>query len=171
MREELKSYARRHDLAEVGELAKELFESYNVVESFEQMQVSETFSHVPGEGTQSSDDDVHSSSSTMATQKLKPKSLNTSDTSPVKESVREVSKKINPAPRVRTTVSKNSANSKSVSEAVGHKPQKKSQKPNKQDSNMEKHKVKKQEKKSAHEEGKFAWIVSFPCSSSACYRV
>lgn len=159
MREELKSYARRHNLVELGELAKELFESYNIVECFEQMQVSETFSHVPEEGTQSSDDDVHSSYSAIGIQKLKPKSLNTS--SPIKGSVKEVVKKSDPAPRIRASVSKNSANSKSASAAAGHEAQNKSQKPSKEHSNMQKHKVKKPEKKSACGEGKSSCTISF----------
>lgn len=160
MREELKSYARRHDLAELGEPAKELFERYNMG-SFEQMQVSETISRAPEEGTQSSDDDLHSSSTTIGTEKLKPKSLNTSDTSQVKGSVKEVTKKIIPAPMARTYARKNSANSKSASEIVGHNAQKKYQKPSKQDPTMEKYKVKKEEKKSAPEEGNF--VNSIPC--------
>nr|KYP46083.1 hypothetical protein KK1_032318 [Cajanus cajan] len=63
MQEGLKSYVRRHQLDGLGETVKALFEIYNISENMEQLQVSETISHVPEEGTRSSDDDVHSSSS------------------------------------------------------------------------------------------------------------
>ncbi|KAI8551574.1 hypothetical protein RHMOL_Rhmol06G0196600 [Rhododendron molle] len=46
MKDELNSYAWRHSLAELGENEKELFEGYNMLENFEQLQVSETCSQV-----------------------------------------------------------------------------------------------------------------------------
>ncbi|KAL5544411.1 hypothetical protein UlMin_008195 [Ulmus minor] len=87
MRDELKSYARRYNL---GETVKELFESYNIVENTEQLQTSESCSQLP-EGTQSSDDEVRSSTSTVACRKLKPKALNTDNTevSTVKEPAKQ----------------------------------------------------------------------------------
>ncbi|XP_047311727.1 uncharacterized protein LOC124915113 [Impatiens glandulifera] len=68
MRDELKSYARRHNIVVLGEAVaatgKELFESYNISEHFEQLQMSDTSSQVPEDGrSRSSDDDVRSSSS------------------------------------------------------------------------------------------------------------
>ncbi|XP_074316363.1 uncharacterized protein LOC141652689 isoform X2 [Silene latifolia] len=76
LREELKSYARRHNLAEFEETVKSLFESYEITESLDQLQVSVTCSHVPEDATTPSGDDVLSTSSTVGTRKLKPKSLN-----------------------------------------------------------------------------------------------
>ncbi|TKY73414.1 hypothetical protein E2542_SST02166 [Spatholobus suberectus] len=53
MQEGLKSYVSRHKLDDLGETVKALFESYNISENMEQLQVSETISHVPEEGTRS----------------------------------------------------------------------------------------------------------------------
>lgn len=156
MREELKSYARRNSLGELGESVKELFSSYEISENLEQLQVSETCSQVPGEGTRSSDDDVHSSSSTRSTRKLKPKSLNTdaAQVSSVTESAnKETTQKNNPATRVRGSLNKNSVNTRSVSDSGSRNLQRKPQKPSKQDSKTEKVVIKKQGKKSANEEG------------------
>lgn len=156
MRDELKSYARRHNLSELGETVKDLFERYNISETLEQLQVSETCSQVPEEGTRSSDDEVHSSSSTVGIRKLKPKSLNTDSAkaSPVAESVKkEISSKNSPAPpRTRASLNKNSANSRSVSDIGKPKIQKKPQKPTKQETNKEKDRTK-QGKKLAGVEG------------------
>ncbi|KAL8091440.1 uncharacterized protein LOC141688964 [Apium graveolens] len=149
MREELKNYVRKHDLAEFENTTKQLFESYNIVKSFEQMQVSETISHALEEGTQSSDDNVHSSS-TSGTRKLKPKSLNPVGGAQIQGSVDDISKKISPAPRIRSSaVTRGNTSSKSTSIAIGQKTQNKNQKPSKEN---EKHKVKKQEKKLAAKE-------------------
>ncbi|XP_059644954.1 uncharacterized protein LOC132286610 [Cornus florida] len=155
MRDELKSYARRHNFVEIGEPAKELFESYNILEHFEQLQVSEICSQVPEEGTRSSDDDVHSSSSITGTRKLEPKSLNTdaAQVSPIIESTKETNSKNNPGMRTRGSLSKNSATTRSVSGIAGRNVQKKSPKASKQESNNEKSKIKKQGKKSARDEG------------------
>lgn len=153
MRDELKSYTQRHDLSELGEPVKELFERYNISENTEQVQVSETFSQVPEEGTRSSDDDVHSSSSTGGSRKLKPRSLNADadQTSLVTESTKKRTiQRNNSAIRTRGSLNKNSANSKLVSETGGRKLLKKPEKPSKLDSNREKGKTK-QGKKSAAE--------------------
>lgn len=149
MKEELKNYARKHNLAEFEDTTKQLLDSYNIVESFEQMQVSETIPHALGEGTQSSDDDVHSSS-TAGNRKLKPKSLNPVSSAQVQGSGKDTSKKSTPAPRIRSSVvTQSDASSKSTSVAMGQKTQSKNQKPSKEN---EKHKVKKQEKKPAAKE-------------------
>jgi hypothetical protein len=157
MRDELKSYAQRYDLSELGEPVKELFEKYNISENTEQLQVSETFSQVPEEGTRSSDDDVHSSSSTGGTRKLKPRSLNTdaNQTSPTESAKKRTIQKSISSVRTRGSLNKNSANSKPVSETVGRKSLKKPEKPSKLDSNKEKDKTKQGKgKKSAAEAGK-----------------
>ncbi|XP_030458274.1 uncharacterized protein LOC115678915 [Syzygium oleosum] len=151
MREELKSYAQRHNLAEFGESLKELFETYNIGESIEQMQVSQTCSQEPEEETRISDDDVNSSVSVTGARKLKPKSLNdeSAQTSPVADSAKD--SKIKAATRIREPVSKNSANSKTFRDRETRNLQKKPQKSVKQELNKEK--VKKPGRKSAAEEG------------------
>jgi len=77
LREELKSYARRHNLGEDGDAIKGLFESYEILETLEQLQISETCSHVPEDATTPSDEGVQSTTSGAGAKKLKPKSLNT----------------------------------------------------------------------------------------------
>lgn len=159
MRDELKAYALRHNLGDLGDLAvplKELYERYSVVEN-EQLQVSETCSHVPEEGTRSSDEDAKSSSSTMGTRKLKPKSLNTdaAQVSPVKNKAKkEIPQKSIPATRTRASVAKNSSASGPVSDSgVRRSTAYKSQKPIKQEAKNEKDR-KKQGNKPAVEQGK-----------------
>lgn len=155
MKEELKNYARKYDLAEFENTTKQLLESYNIVESFEQMQVSETVSQALEERTQSSDDNVHSSS-TAGTRKLKPKSLNPVGAH-IQGSANDISKKISPAPRIRSSVvTRGNTSSISTSIAMGQKTQNKTQKPSKEN---EKHKVKKREKKLAAKEGTFSRTV------------
>ncbi|KAG4932765.1 hypothetical protein JHK87_046767 [Glycine soja] len=101
MKDELKSYVQRHQLAELGEV-KELLQSYDIAENIEQPQVSESISQVPEEGTRSSDDEeVHcSSASTMETAKLKPEPLDTESTEPapviIESTKKETSQKKNP---------------------------------------------------------------------------
>ncbi|KAJ7956355.1 microtubule-associated protein futsch-like isoform X2 [Quillaja saponaria] len=147
MRDELKSYACRHQLGELGVLLKELLESYNISENTEQKQVSETCSQVPEEGTRSSDDDVHNSLSTMGTGKLKPKCLNVDSAQlhPVTESAKETSQKANPTSGVRGKLNRRTADSKSVSDATPtRKSLRNSEKPIKQEANKDKGKIKKQ---------------------------
>ncbi|XP_057473054.1 uncharacterized protein LOC130761558 isoform X1 [Actinidia eriantha] len=157
LRDELKSYSRRHNLAELGEPVKQLFEGYNILENFEQLQVSETCSQVPEEGTRSSDDDVHSSSSVTGTRKLMPKALNTTDAivqaAVVTESAKkEATGKDNRGMRTRRTWNKNSADVRLASETAGRNISKKSQRPSKQESNEHKNKLKMQAEKSASEQ-------------------
>ncbi|KAK3026002.1 hypothetical protein RJ639_040378 [Escallonia herrerae] len=131
VKDELKSYSRRHNLVELGEPVKELFESYNIIENFEQLQVSETCSHMPEEGTRSSDEDINSSSSITEARKLKPKSLNTDEGSPVKESVNRTKQKSNRVSTIRVAANKNDA--AATLEAWDRKARKTSQKSNKQE--------------------------------------
>ncbi|KAM5570698.1 hypothetical protein ABKV19_011374 [Rosa sericea] len=158
LRDELKSYALRHKLgdADLAVPLKELFESYGVVEN-EQLQVSETCSHVPEEGTRSSDEDAKSSSSTMGTRKLKPKSLNTdaAQVSPVKNTAKkEIPQKSTPATRTRASVAKKSSTTPGpVSDSgMRRSTAKKPQNPIKQEAKNEKDR-KKQGNKSAVEQG------------------
>ncbi|XP_044476508.1 uncharacterized protein LOC123204037 [Mangifera indica] len=155
MRDELKSYTRRHNLGELEESVKELFESYNISETSEQLQVSEIFSQVPEEGNRSSDDEVHSSSCTIGTRKLKPKSLNTDDakvSSVTVSAKKEATTKKNPATRTKASLSRNSANARSIAETRNGKTHKKPRKPTKPETNKGKDSVK-QGKKSTEEEG------------------
>ncbi|KAF7838430.1 muscle M-line assembly protein unc-89-like isoform X1 [Senna tora] len=123
MQDELKSYVQRHQLAELEEPVKELFERYNISENTEQLQVSESVSQVPEEEATtklSSDDDVQNSCSTMSTGNLKPKCLNidSSTLSPETEPTKkETSQKGNPKSKGRSSFSKNSVNSRSGSES------------------------------------------------------
>lgn len=164
MKDELTSYARRHDLGELGDPLKELFERYNVVESTGQLQVSESCSQVPEEGSRSSDDEIRSTSSTVSTTrnlKLKPKASNTdaAQVSPVAGSTKKNTiHKTNPTMRTRGSLTKDSANSRSLSAtAANNKSLKKPQKPTKQEVNKEKGLLKKKGKKSADEEGMSAY--------------
>lgn len=154
MRDELKSYVRRHELSEVGEPVKELFESYNISDN--QVQVSETCSQMPEEATRSSDDEVQSSSCTLGTRKLRPRSLNAdaASTASTEAAVKGTTQKNTPAIRTRSSLNKNTANSRSFSDNGTRKLERKPQKPSKLDATKEKDKIKKQGKKCATEEGK-----------------
>ncbi|GFP99356.1 hypothetical protein PHJA_002079700 [Phtheirospermum japonicum] len=155
MSDELKLYIRRHDLTELGEFVKELFEGYKISENFEPSQ-SENGSQVPSEGNQLSDDDVKSSSSSITdAEKLKPKSLdlNVGETQKVKK---ENSEKVDSVKKTigRSVPKKAASSNKSGSEVKGRSAQKKPQKQVKQESAQDKDKVKKMKgKKSASEEG------------------
>ena len=158
MRDELKAYALRHKIGDLADLAvplKELFESYGVVEN-EQVQVSETCSHVTEEGTRSSDEDAKSSSSTMGTRKLKPKSLNTyvAQVTPViNKPKKEVPQKSSPAARTRASAAKKSSTSGPVSDSGTQRSAAKNpQRPTKQEAKNEKDR--KKQGKSAVEQGK-----------------
>ncbi|XP_057952885.1 uncharacterized protein LOC131146984 [Malania oleifera] len=153
LRDELKSYAHRHNLVELGETVKDLFECYNISENLEQLQVSETISQVLDEAARSSDDDARSSS-TLGARGLKPKSLNTDDVlaSSVTESVKkENTQKHTPASRTRGSLNKKSLNSKVASDSKGSNMQKKLPRQSMQESNKGKGKIKKQEKECVEE--------------------
>lgn len=161
MRDELKNYINRCSLDENEQTVKILLESYNTAEDTEQLQVSETFSQGPDGGTRSSDDDVHSSSSTVEPRKLKPKSLNpnVAKNTPVSEvNQRNLTK----TPRNRGLWNKNAAPN-SASE-TGKNSVKKPQKPNKQDLIQGKEKAKKNGKKLLSEIGVCArqWFYAVP---------
>ncbi|MCL7043098.1 hypothetical protein MKW94_028863 [Papaver nudicaule] len=109
MRDELKSYALRNNLAEFADSVNEVLKSYNISEDLVQLQVSQTCSNVP-EGTQFTEEDVNSctSSATTKTRKLKPKSLNSESykSSPVAGSTKEGAKE--PIPAKKKVPSNNS---------------------------------------------------------------
>lgn len=162
VQDELKSYVRRNQLAELEEPFKELLQSHNIAENIVQPQVSESISQVPEEGTPSSDDEVHfCSSSTMATTaKLSPKCLDNDSTqftpvpTPTDSTKKQTSQKKNPG-SLRENLRTNSANSRnaSASDSVNRRSVKKPEKPSKSESNK-KSEVKKQTKKSDNKEGK-----------------
>ncbi|XP_017421010.1 uncharacterized protein LOC108330919 isoform X2 [Vigna angularis] len=149
MQEELKSYVRRHQLDDgIGETVKSLFERYGISESMEQLQLSETISNVPEEGTRSSDDDVHSSSSTTESRKLKPRSLNSTKLTPSTESTKNQKSNLGSSLRGNFSTSTNNTTPRTSLDKRNNRLVKKSEKPSKQESNKEKGMVKKQEKKS-----------------------
>ncbi|KAI3688757.1 hypothetical protein L2E82_46568 [Cichorium intybus] len=75
LRDELKSYAIRHNILDLGESAKEVLQSYEISENMEKVQVSETCcSHEPEQGSRSSCEDALSLSSVNGVTKPKPKS-------------------------------------------------------------------------------------------------
>ncbi|KAL7139182.1 hypothetical protein ABFS83_09G033800 [Erythranthe nasuta] len=154
MSDELKMYARNHNLSELGETVKEVFDSYKISENFETSQGSETCPQVHVEGNQLSDndDDVNSSSSSITdAEKLKPKSLdiNAGEIHQANKANNETTENDAPVKKTTRPVRKNAAISKAAPEVKGRSVQKKPQKPTKQD----KEKVKKQANKSAPEEG------------------
>ncbi|XP_071713820.1 uncharacterized protein [Rutidosis leptorrhynchoides] len=112
LKEELKLYACRHNLVDLGEYAKEVFQGYEITETIEQLQVSETCSHVPEDG-----DDTNSLSSATGGSKLKPRSLNSSGaTSTAKESVKETTHKSNFVSRIKAPVNKKTNNQNTASD-------------------------------------------------------
>ncbi|XP_039002348.1 uncharacterized protein LOC120128786 isoform X1 [Hibiscus syriacus] len=155
MRDELKSYIRRHNLGENEEAIKELLEHYSVLENPDQPQVSETCSQVPGEGTRSSDDEIHKVSPSAGDRRLKPKSLNAdvAQVSYVAKSTKEATPKNNAATRNRP-LNKANSNSRS-SDTGGRKRQNGTQKTTtKPEPVKEKEKNKRQGAKSDNKEGK-----------------
>ncbi|KAK4362452.1 hypothetical protein RND71_017693 [Anisodus tanguticus] len=153
LRDELKSYVQRHSLVDLGEPVKQLFESYNISQDFEQLQVSETCSHVPEDGTPSSDEEVHSSSSVAGTEKSEPEVLNKDAietcqmAEPIKETTKETSLKKEIATKNHRSVNKTAATPKATTEV----PKKKLENPTKQE--LSKKKGKRRGKKSAQVEG------------------
>ncbi|KAK7317239.1 hypothetical protein RJT34_01297 [Clitoria ternatea] len=149
MQEGLKSYVSRNQLADLEETVKELFERYNIIQSIEQLQVSD--SHVSEEGTRYSNDDVHSSSSSMGARNLKPKCLNIDSTqlTPATESTKKESRRQgNLGSKLKVNFSTNATTPRPSVDSGNRRLVKKSEKPNKQVPVKEKDMVKKQRKES-----------------------
>lgn len=146
MREELKSYIDRCNLDESEQTVKDLLESYNSAEETEQLQDSETFSQGPELGTRSSDEEVHSSSSTVEPRKLKPKSLNTDVTKTTTPVTGVKQRNLTTTPTNRGFWNKNAAPN-STSETAKRSVKKQPHKPNKQEPIQVKEKAKKHGKK------------------------
>ncbi|KAJ4973720.1 hypothetical protein NE237_006894 [Protea cynaroides] len=154
MRDELKSYKCRHNLDELGEFVKELFESYDIPEDSEQFQVSGTCSHVPEEGTRSSDEDVHSSVSSTGARKQRPKSSNPGNlqAAKVEDATKERTLKRTHVSKNRGSLNRNSANLSSVTDRDSANAQKKkSQRPSRQASTKEEEKIQNQAEQDAPE--------------------
>ncbi|KAK1433744.1 hypothetical protein QVD17_10660 [Tagetes erecta] len=133
LKEELKSYACRHNLLELGESVKQVLESYGIPETIEQLQVSETCTHIPEDEEES----ANSLSSAIGVSKLKPRSINNSASSAAKEPVKETTQKSNTVSRVKAPMNKKTENN--------------CKKTIKQESNKEKQKVKTEGMKLADE--------------------
>uniref|UniRef100_A0A7N0VFG4 Uncharacterized protein n=1 Tax=Kalanchoe fedtschenkoi TaxID=63787 RepID=A0A7N0VFG4_KALFE len=110
MRNELKAYARKHELDKHGAFVKELFGSYKITESLEELRVSINANEVAQGGTKSSDG-VQSAISSIKSRNLKPKSLNT-DVALTSTAVRSANKntlqKKSPVARTRGSVNRSS---------------------------------------------------------------
>ncbi|CAA0826817.1 Unknown protein [Striga hermonthica] len=169
--DELKSYVRRHDLSEFGDLVKVVFEGYKIPESFVPSQESGNCFQVPSEGNPFSDDDVKSSSSSITDaekEQQKPVDIiiNADETEQVKKESREDSEKDNTVKTTKRSVPKRAASSKPDLEVKGRGVQKKNQKPTKQESSQVKDKVKKQGKKSVQEEVAYSLILKSPAEET-----
>ncbi|KAL5722660.1 hypothetical protein ACHQM5_006152 [Ranunculus cassubicifolius] len=117
MRDELKSYIRRHNLVGLEEPLKELLICYNISEDMNELQVSETCSHVvPGETS-------WSSTSIGVGKKLKPKSPGSDKAQNSSSVTKPATKKLIPkkilgsndkGPVKRNSTKPNSANSGNI---------------------------------------------------------
>ncbi|PIA27926.1 hypothetical protein AQUCO_07400040v1 [Aquilegia coerulea] len=144
MRDELKSYAGRHSLVELGEPVMELLKSYNISENLEELQVSVTCSLVAEDGTRSSDEDIQSSSVT-GSGKLKPKSLNSESfqASSVSELAKKCNKKIVPTNKSsRSSTNTNSATKPSSNDECDNIQKKPQRSSSRQEANKQKAKLK-----------------------------
>ncbi|KAM3381068.1 putative protein isoform X2 [Capsicum galapagoense] len=157
LRDELKSYVQRYSLVHLGEPVKQLFESYNISLDFEQLQVSETCSHVPE--APSSDEEARSSSSVAGTEKSEPEVLKKDaiETCQVAEPTRQTSSSKEIATKNRKSENKIATTPKSTEVATTPKSsdvsstiKKKLENPKEK---ANKNKVKRQGKKSAGVEG------------------
>lgn len=152
LREELKSYVLRHNLGELGENVKSLFDSYEISETVEQLQESVNCSNVPDDATNLSGEDVQSTSSTAATKKFKAKPLNTdTQASSAKASSKENLQRLNTVAKMRSSVNRDPVKPRSVTETTTNNIKKKVQKPGKQESNNSE-KIKKQDEKPVSEQ-------------------
>lgn len=146
LRDKLKLYARQHNLLELGEPAKELLRSYNVLEELEQGEASETCSQV----RESFDKDSQASSTTESGS-LKPKSLNSDNiqrsTSP-EVAKKDSAQKRNPAAKNRASFNSRSTSSVAVTENKSNL-QRRSQRPSRKEPIKERGIVKKSEKTTA----------------------
>ncbi|XP_057519837.1 uncharacterized protein LOC130800370 [Amaranthus tricolor] len=153
LREELKFYVQRHDLAELGDSIKSLFESYEIPETLEQVQESIICSQVSEDATALSSDDVQSTSSIAATKMPKLKSLNalTVASAAKASSKKENVQRITPVTKSRASFSREPIKPKLITESGGNNIKKKVQNPAKQTPNNV-DKINKQDQKTVSEE-------------------
>lgn len=159
LRDELKSYVQRHSLVELEEPVKQLFDSYNILQDSQPLQVSETCTHAPKEETCSSNDDIHSSSSVANTQRKLSRVLNkdSTKTEQVKEPIKEKTSKIGSTPTTRKSVNKIAATATSTQKAGSRTTKEKLQKLVKPEPNKDK--VKRQGRRSAQGEGSYEYCL------------
>ena len=151
IREELKSYVRRHNLlAEREEAAKNILQSYNILEDFEQLKLSENSSLSLEEETFASNQDACSSSASTGEGNLKPKSLISNALTVNKK---EIGEKRVPVAKDRASIVKNPRHLVAVKDANVNNTQKKSQKPRRAESKSGNAKVKGSTKESVRKEG------------------
>lgn len=155
MRNELKAYARKHNLEEHGTLVNELLGIYNITEKLEDLRVSENISDVL-QGSTKSDDDVRSATSSIRSRNLQPKSLDT-DAARASRTSRSVSKESlqKNSPVARTTRGSVARTSVTLKRTPANIAQKSTEEAVKQKSGQEKAKINKQASKSVNAEGKF----------------
>ena len=145
---------QRHDLAELGDSIKSLFESYEIPETLEQVQESIICSQVSEDATALSSDDVQSTSSIAATKMPKLKSLNalTVASAAKASSKKEKVQRITPVTKSRASFSREPIKPKLITESGGNNIKKKVQNPAKQTPNNV-DKINKQDQKTVSEEG------------------
>ncbi|KAK1407293.1 hypothetical protein QVD17_38907 [Tagetes erecta] len=137
LRDELKSYALRHNIIDLGESAQEILQSYEISNMVQ--------------GTQSSSEDAQSLSSVNGINKPKPKSSSNSIGSVAKELVKvNYQKKF--VSNTKASTDKKISSQHSASDAGSRKMQKNFQKPIKKELNKGKQMVKNNGKKCANEE-------------------
>ncbi|KAG8094612.1 hypothetical protein GUJ93_ZPchr0012g20241 [Zizania palustris] len=103
MREELKAYVVRHDLAtELEEPVKDILEVYNIVEDFEKLKITVNYS----EQLKKSDKAAHSTTNVSPKGNLKPRSLN-SDASQSKEATKKENIQKKPDSKVSGSYNRN----------------------------------------------------------------
>ncbi|KAL8151139.1 hypothetical protein V2J09_020947 [Rumex salicifolius] len=116
LRDELKSYVLKHNMTKLEETVSQLFEIYGISETLGQIQVSESCSHVPEEGTLSSIETVQKSNSPTGEGKLKLKSLNTE--APKVPSGKKSLAKFNASKTTATSSLRGSVSRKSVTQKL-----------------------------------------------------
>ncbi|XP_072983684.1 uncharacterized protein [Typha latifolia] len=123
MRQELKVYVSKHDLAtELEDSVKDLLQIYNIEEDLEQLKISES------KEEKKSEKNVRSASATTRNGNLKPKSLNSDTLLNIETSKKENLKKGQPASRIRGSYNTNPAKEVSVKDLNGNHTMKKPQK-------------------------------------------
>lgn len=121
MREELKSYVARHDLAiELVDPVKDILQVYDIVEDFEKLKISAE----PSQQPKKSDKVARTTTSVSPNGNLKPRSLNSEATESKEGGKKENIQKAKPDARVRGSYNRNPARNttaKVVAKTAGKK--------------------------------------------------